>query len=320
MSRTLLLADGSVTIQRVVELTFAHEDIRVTAVSDGRKAIQLLESDLPDVVLADVDLPEVDGYALAAHMRRVPRFKNVPVLLLAGAFEPVDQQKARDVGSDGVIIKPFEPQVVVNRVKELIDQRDRASSPATSRAARAEEPSEQPGPKAVPAAAPAPTPDPPRAAAKPEPFPRPAPAEPAPVPLTSLPVTPEPLELPSRPIWDIRGSVAQGPAPLPPLQTPAALPPPPAPPPVAPPLAAAPPLPAAPPPKVTLANAFTALLAAEQSMPTGPAPAAMSEASIEDAVRRVLVRMTDDLVRRIVVDTAERLIREEIERIKATPD
>jgi len=313
MSRTLLLADGSVTIQRVVELTFAHEDIRVTAVSDGRKAIQMLETDLPDVVLADVDLPEVDGYALAAHMRRVPRLKNVPLLLLAGAFEPVDQQKARDVGSDGVIIKPFEPQVVVNRVKELIDQRDRASNSASSKAAKAEEPSEQPGPKAVP---PAPAPEPARAAARPEPFPRPAAAEPMPAPLADRPVTPEPLELPSRPIWDIRGSVAQGPAPLPPLQMPAA--------PVqaaAPPPPVAPPLPSVPPaPKVTLANAFTALLAAEQSMPASPAPAAMSEASIEDAVRRVLVRMTDDLVRRIVVDTAERLIREEIERIKASPD
>jgi CheY-like chemotaxis protein len=82
MSRTLMLADGSVTIQRVVELTFAHEDIRVTAVSDGRKAIQMLDTEQPDVVLADVDLPEVDGYALAAHMRRVPRLKNIPVLLL----------------------------------------------------------------------------------------------------------------------------------------------------------------------------------------------------------------------------------------------
>src|SRR5262245_64010941 len=130
MSRNLLLADGSVTIQRVMELTFAHEDIRVTTVSDGRKAIQMLENEQPDVVVADVHLAEVDGYALAAHMRRVPRLKNVPLLLLAGAFEPVDQQKAREVGSDGVIIKPFEPQVVVTRVKELIDQRDRSKSPA----------------------------------------------------------------------------------------------------------------------------------------------------------------------------------------------
>jgi hypothetical protein len=72
---------------------------------------------------------------------------------------------------------------------------------------------------------------------------------------------------------------------------------------------------------VTLANAFTALLAAEQSAhPAGAPLGGVSEASIEDAVRRVLVRMTDDLVRRIVLDTAERLIREEIERIKSATD
>ncbi len=278
----------------------------------------MLESEQPDVVLADVDLAEVNGYALAAHMRRVPRLKNVPILLLAGAFEPVDQQKARDVGSDGVIIKPFEPQVVVTRVRELIDQRDRAANPPP---AKGEAPEEPAGPKPVAAPPPPPpAPEPPRSVPKPEPaFPRVAAPEPAPRTVPDLPVVPEPLELPSRPIWDIRGSAAQGPPPLPP--PPPAIPLPPVPVQAAVPAAPAPPLPVAPPaPKVTLANAFTALLAAEQSMPAAPAPVALTEASVEDAVRRVLVRMTDDLVRRIVVDTAERLIREEIERIKANPD
>jgi CheY-like chemotaxis protein len=313
-TRSLLLADGSVTIQRVMELTFAHEDIRVTAVSDGRKAIQHLDSQPVDVVLADVDLPEVDGYSLAAHMRRVPRLKGVPVLLLAGAFEPVDQAKAREVGSDGVITKPFEPQVVVTRVKELIDQRDRQKAPAPAKGAKAEEAPAAPKPTVVPPPAPAPAP---ARNARPEAtFPRAADPEPAAVPaLPDLPAVPEPLELPTRPIWDVRGSVAHGePAPgAMPLPTigaaaPAA--------PVAP-----PPVQAAPAPRVTLANAFTALLAAEQqAQPSQPVPQAISEASIEDAVRRVLVRMTDDLVRRIVVDTAERLIREEIDRIKNNPD
>lgn len=304
MTRTLLLADGSVTIQRVMELTFAHEDIRVTTVSDGRKAIQMLEAEQPDVVLADVDLPEVDGYALAAHMKRVPRLKDVPVLLLAGAFEPVDQQKARDVGSDGVIIKPFEPQVVVSRVKELIDQRDRTAAPAKGREAD----ETQAPPPSKPVAVPPPGQDAGRP--KPEPaFPRAAAAPEAPAPVPEAPPVPEPLELPTRPIWDVRGSVAQG---GPPQANSIPLPP-------------MPPTPgaqgAASAPKVTLASAFTALLAAEQSMPaSAPPPVAVTEASIEDAVRRVLVRMTDDLVRRIVVDTAERLIREEIERIKANPD
>ena len=310
MTRTLLLADGSVTIQRVMELTFAHEDIRVTTVSDGRKAIQMLETDQPDVVLADVDLPEVDGYAIAAHMRRVPRLKNVPVLLLAGAFEPVDQQKAREVGSDGVIIKPFEPQVVVSRVKELIDQRNRNAAPS-SKATEAAEPAPSPAPQ-KPMSVPQPVAQEAPRPARPEPaFPRvAAQPDPAPGPAPDLPVIPEPLELPSRPIWDVRGSVAQGEPPPPPAALPS-LP--------SVPLTA---VPSAPPqPKVTLANAFTALLAAEQSMPASASPPmAVSEASIEDAVRRVLVRMTDDLVRRIVVDTAERLIREEIERIKANPD
>jgi CheY-like chemotaxis protein len=311
-TRSLLLADGSVTIQRVMELTFAHEDIRVTAVSDGRKAIQHLDSQPVDVVLADVDLPEVDGYSLAAHMRRVPRLKSVPVLLLAGAFEPIDQAKAREVGSDGVITKPFEPQVVVTRVKELIDQRDRQKMPPAAKGAKTEEAPAPLKPTALPSPAP-PAPAPARAARPEATFPRAADPEPAAVPpLPDLPAVPEPLELPTRPIWDVRGSVAQGepvpvamPLPAVPAATPVAQ--------------AAPP--AAPAPRVTLANAFTALLAAEQqAQPSQPVPQAISEASIEDAVRRVLVRMTDDLVRRIVVDTAERLIREEIDRIKNNPD
>ena len=62
MAKTLLLADDSVTIQRVVELTFAHEDVRVVVGGDGPRAVQWLETERPDIVLVDVELPEVDGY------------------------------------------------------------------------------------------------------------------------------------------------------------------------------------------------------------------------------------------------------------------
>jgi len=324
MSRTLLLADGSVTIQRVIELTFAHEDVRVMTAGDGRRAMQVLETEQPDVVLLDVDLPEMDGYAIASHIRRVPRLKNIPILLLAGAFEPVDQNRAREVGSDGVILKPFEPQVVVTRVKELIDQRDRmaAPQPARGESAAAMAAAATPArPMAVPEPPPGLTqsiPASPAAAAssvapgRESPFLRVAPRERDSMAMPEAAPALESLELPTGPLWEGgSGSVAtpmsfQPLAPLAPLA----------------PVPAAAPSPApAPPPKVTLANAFTALLAAEQSaQPAGSPVSAVSEASIEDAVRRVLVRMTDELVRRIVLDTAERLIREEIERIKANPD
>jgi len=121
MSHRLLLADDSVTIQRVIELTFADEDIDVIAVGDGREAIRRIEADRPDIVLADVGMPEKDGYEVAAYVKNTPHLSHIPVLLLTGAFEPIDEQRAQEVGCVGVLAKPFEPQIVITRVNELLE-------------------------------------------------------------------------------------------------------------------------------------------------------------------------------------------------------
>jgi CheY-like chemotaxis protein len=126
---TLLLADDSVTIQRVIELTFADEDVTVIAVSDGDQAIERLEASPPDIVLADIGMPGRNGYEVAQYIRRSPRLAQIPVVLLTGAFEPVDQARANDAGCDGVLAKPFEPQLVISRVKELL-ARSRNAPPA----------------------------------------------------------------------------------------------------------------------------------------------------------------------------------------------
>ncbi len=107
MATKLLLADDSVTIQRVIELTFADEDIRVIAVGDGQQAIEAIEREHPDIVLADIGMPERDGYEVVAFVKRHATLGHVPVVLLAGAFEPVDEARARDIGCDGVLVKPF---------------------------------------------------------------------------------------------------------------------------------------------------------------------------------------------------------------------
>src|SRR5438477_3799951 len=125
---TLLLADDSVTIQRVIELTFADEDIVVVAVSEGDEAIAALTETPPDIVLADIGMPGRTGYEVAQHIKETPRLSHIPVLLLTGASEPVDQSRAAEVGCDGVLSKPFEPQLVVGRVKELLAKPKRAPS------------------------------------------------------------------------------------------------------------------------------------------------------------------------------------------------
>jgi CheY-like chemotaxis protein len=127
MSYRLLLADDSITVQRVIELTFSREDVEVVCVSDGEAAIAWMGRARPDVVLADVGMSRGNGYEVAAFMRSRPELRDVPVLLLAGAFEPLDTARAEQVGYDGVLVKPFEPQHVIARVLELLHRpRERA--------------------------------------------------------------------------------------------------------------------------------------------------------------------------------------------------
>ncbi len=135
MPHTLLLADDSVTIQRVIELTFADEDVRVVAVGDGRHAIDRISHEPPDIVLADVGMPGSDGYEVAAFVKGRPDLAHIPVLLLTGAFEPVDEQRVREVRADGVLAKPFEPHELITRVKALLGvASSQAAAPARCQA------------------------------------------------------------------------------------------------------------------------------------------------------------------------------------------
>jgi CheY-like chemotaxis protein len=121
VTHKLLLADDSVTIQRVVELTFSGENVQVVTVGDGEQAIARIPLERPDIVLADIGMPKRSGYDVSAFVKGRPDLSHIPVLLLAGAFEPVDDARAQQVKCDGVLVKPFEPQQVVARVRELVD-------------------------------------------------------------------------------------------------------------------------------------------------------------------------------------------------------
>jgi CheY-like chemotaxis protein len=114
--RILLLADDSLTIQKVVDLTFADEGVRVSCVGNGREAIEKLNQIVPDVVLADVFMPEVNGYQVCEYVKQNEKLKHIPVVLLVGSFEPFDEAEARRVGADDTLTKPFQS------IRKLIDK------------------------------------------------------------------------------------------------------------------------------------------------------------------------------------------------------
>jgi CheY-like chemotaxis protein len=199
MSKSLLLADDSITIQRVVGITFANEDFEITTVDNGDDAVSKAKEMKPDIVLADVIMPKKNGYEVCQAIKGDPELKDVPVLLLAGTFEAFDENRAREVGANGHITKPFESQALIDKVNELVGA---APSPAMPSGIQPIAPA-APGAPAPAPATPAPAPTPAPAAAAPTPPPEPAPSpftapEPpppaAPAPLEPKPLEPKPLE------------------------------------------------------------------------------------------------------------------------------
>jgi CheY-like chemotaxis protein len=318
MPATLLLADDSVTIQRVIELTFADEDVTVVAVGDGDAAIARLNSSPADIVLADVDMPGSDGYAVAAFVHRTPALSHIPVLLLTGAFDPVDEARARDAGCAGVLVKPFEPQMVISRVRELLEHRAPAGEGAAASKAK-------PSPTAADALLAAPPPPaapvrqsvddyfqrldeafahlnvPPPPGAQPIDGHAIAPRDAADAqPAASIPpgatsIAPAPTDTSSPPAAVQHETASAGATPAETLAG-----------------------------SLSMADAFGALLGIERGEAAPVLPDAWlpvpSEEVVEQIARRVSEEVTERVVRQLAPDivsrVAERLVREELERLK----
>lgn len=119
--RKLLLADDSATIQKVIDLTFADEGVRVVAVGNGQEAIDQLLEVQPDIVLADVFMPARNGYEVCEYVKTNEKLKHIPVMLLVGSFEPFDEAEARRVGADDILTKPFQSiRRLIDRVGALV--------------------------------------------------------------------------------------------------------------------------------------------------------------------------------------------------------
>ncbi|CAN5143393.1 hypothetical protein BH20ACI2_BH20ACI2_04420 [soil metagenome] len=128
----LLLADDSVTIRKVVELTFADEGIEVTSASDGSSAMEKFVQTQPDIVMVDVSLPGTSGYQICEMIKLDEATRHIPVLLLVGSFEPFDHDEAERVAADGLLIKPFKSiRELVTRVTELLEQPISVRDPLT---------------------------------------------------------------------------------------------------------------------------------------------------------------------------------------------
>jgi CheY-like chemotaxis protein len=120
VAKKILLADDSLTIQKVVELTFSDSEYVLLCVSNGQKALDKVAEEAPDLILADVVMPEKNGYEVCEAIKANPATARIPVILLSGTFEPFDRDRAERLGCDAIVSKPFDSQQLLRQVEALL--------------------------------------------------------------------------------------------------------------------------------------------------------------------------------------------------------
>jgi len=126
----ILVADDNSNIQKMVALAFEEQGIDVVGVGNGEAAVRRIPDLNPDIVLADVFMPVRTGYEVCEFVKKDPRFAKVPVILLVGAFDPLDENEAKRVGADGVLKKPFvPPDPLIAMVTEALGKLPKPEAP-----------------------------------------------------------------------------------------------------------------------------------------------------------------------------------------------
>jgi DNA-binding response OmpR family regulator len=164
---TVYFIDDSATMREVIKIAFRKENIHVVTCPDARSALAQFSETAPDAVITDVIMPDQDGYEVCEFIKRHEQFGRTPVILMSGVVNKTVAERAMAVKADELVRKPFQPQELIARVKNLLNPRrplaNGPDSPTTPRPAHALTSLFAPQPAApTPASAP-PVPRPPSA-------------------------------------------------------------------------------------------------------------------------------------------------------------
>ena len=117
---TVYFIDDSATMREVIKIAFRRENIHVVTCADAASALAQFDENPPDVVITDVIMPDQDGYSVCSQVKQNPQFAKTPVILMSGVVNKSVADRAVAVQADELVRKPFQPQELISRVKNLI--------------------------------------------------------------------------------------------------------------------------------------------------------------------------------------------------------
>jgi two-component system alkaline phosphatase synthesis response regulator PhoP len=125
---TILIADDNPQILELLEAYLDPLQVRVTIARDGQATLDAVENDRPDLILLDIMMPRRSGFEVCRLLKRDPRYRAIPIIMVTALNEVADMERARESGADHYLSKPVNKHELLERVRELLD-RQRSDSP-----------------------------------------------------------------------------------------------------------------------------------------------------------------------------------------------
>jgi DNA-binding response OmpR family regulator len=129
----ILIVDDESAIRLVCQLNLDSVGFQTLEASDGETALALARTELPDLILLDVMLPGIDGWDVAAELASSPETREIPILFLSARSDRSDEERGHEVGGLGYITKPFDPNDLIDRVREVLERARRGEREALRR-------------------------------------------------------------------------------------------------------------------------------------------------------------------------------------------
>jgi chemosensory pili system protein ChpA (sensor histidine kinase/response regulator) len=118
-----LVVDDSITVRRVTQRLLERNGMRVLTAKDGVDAVSMLQEHVPDIILLDIEMPRMDGYEVAAHIRNDPRLKDIPIVMITSRVSEKHRARAIELGVNDYIGKPYQESQLLDAIEPLINRR-----------------------------------------------------------------------------------------------------------------------------------------------------------------------------------------------------
>jgi len=120
MAKKILVVDDEPQLVELLKIRLEANDYEVLVASDGQEGLKMARNKKPDLIILDLMLPKIDGFTVCRMLKFDEKYKNIPIIMFTARAQETDKKLGREVGADEYITKPFDPQVLLKKIEDLL--------------------------------------------------------------------------------------------------------------------------------------------------------------------------------------------------------